>query len=50
MKLSLKKEELRVLSDEDLDLLDQVVGGDCWVTCNNTCVFSRSDQLEREQS
>lgn len=38
MKLSLKKETLRVLNDSDLRLLDAVVGGTgCGATCGATC-------------
>jgi hypothetical protein len=39
LKLSLKKETLRPLSDSDLQLLDAVVGGtDGGGSCGRTCI------------
>jgi hypothetical protein len=45
--LSLKKKYLRTLSDENLGLLDNVVGGLCVVTCNTTRL---SDDDTRDES
>jgi hypothetical protein len=48
MKLSLKKETLRELSDSQLDTLDQVVGGTATIVCTCTMIDARSVPLAAE--
>ncbi|HYH97801.1 hypothetical protein [Hyalangium sp.] len=45
LKLSLKKETLRPLVDQELDMLDSVVGGTCFTS---GCCFITGRELEQQ--
>jgi hypothetical protein len=47
LKLSLKKETLRPLSDNELDSLDSVVGGTCFTSGCCLVTLRNSDELSQ---